>query len=124
MLATAATTAVVVVDPSPVVALALMTVIVAVAARRMSPEGGGFMAMVVGCGFVAVAERAMVGPGRTLAEFGAFAVLLGIAAGVPRWLARRGIHRRPEPGPPPMADRRAPGPDAQLQRDPETANTA
>ena len=84
----AATVLVVAINPPPVVALIAVGLVVALATPYMTLDSGRFLAMIVGCGFVAVAERALDGRGRTLAEFGGFVVLLSLASRSRRWVMR------------------------------------
>lgn len=84
----AATVLVVAINPPPVVALVAVGLVVAIATPYMTLDSGRFLAMIVGCGFVAVAERALDGRGRTLAEFGGFVVLLSLASRSRRWVMR------------------------------------
>ncbi len=89
----AATILVVAINPPPIVALIAVGLVVAIATPYMTLDSGRFLAMIVGCGFVAVAERALDGRGRTVAEFGGFVVLLTLASRSRRWVMRFQHHR-------------------------------
>ncbi len=84
----AATIVVIAVNPPPVIALLAVGLVVAVATPYMTLDSGRFLAMIVGCGFVAVVERSLDGRGRTLAEVGGFVVLLSLASRSRRWVMR------------------------------------
>ena len=89
----AATVLVVAINPPPVVALVAVGLIVAIATPYMTLDSGRFLAMILGCGFVAVVERTFEGRGRTLAEMGGFVVLLSLASRSRRWVTRWQRHR-------------------------------
>ena len=89
----AATIVVVAINPPPAIGLLAVGVVVAVATPYMTLDSGRFLAMIIGCGFVAIAERTLEGRGRSLAEFGGFVVLLTLASHSRRWAMRFRHHR-------------------------------